>query len=338
MTAPATTPAMSPWDRFFFRAQSTAPMTLVRVAWGVIITAWAISLLPDIDPFFVKGDLMYDRNLSPGAWNVLPHLPDGAGLVVCLVLLAAGVATTVGWHTRLSSFTAVLMLVFLERANTAIFNSGDLLLRQIGICVALSPCGLLWSLDARRDRRKGRRRNVLRAPFGMRFLQLSLCLGYFLSAWSKSRGSTWQDGTALALSLRIEDLQRYAAPEWLFDQAVLLNLFTWATLAFELTFFALVWNRRLRPWVIATGVAFHLGIDVFLDIGFFSLAIYTAYLAFLPDTVASRLVARFDQRALEEPDDDAEGPRVEAAPGMSPGTTVPTAPRGSLSVRDEDLG
>ena len=300
---------VSPWDRFWFRAQSTAPMTLVRVVWGATMTIWAITLLPDIDPFFVKDDLMYERNLNPGAWNVLPHLPDGAGLVVCLALLVAAVATTVGWHTRLSSLVAVLMVVLLQRGNTTIFNSGDLLLRQIGVCVALSPCGLLWSLDARRDRRKGRYRNVLRAPYGMRFLQLSLALGYFLSAWGKSRGATWQNGTAVGLSMRIEDLQRFVAPDWVFDQAVLLNLFTWATLAFEATFFALVWNRRLRPWVLGLGVLFHLGIDLFLDIGFFSIAIYTAYLAFVPDDVANRIVGRFDPRALDPPDTIAEPPR-----------------------------
>jgi len=302
-TTEASTPAMSQWDRFFFRPQSTAPMTLVRVGWGVIATAWAVSLLRDIDPFFVKGDLMYERTLSPGAWNVLPHLPGAhAGLIVCLVLLVAGVATAVGWHTRISSFVAVLMMVLLQRANSAIFNSGDLLLRQIGICVALSPCGLLWSLDARRDRRQGRVRNLLRAPFGMRFLQLSLCLGYFLSAWTKSRGTTWQDGTAIGLSLRIEDLQRFVAPEWLFDLGVILNLFTWATLAFEATFGVLVWNRRLRPWVIGVGVAFHLGIDLFLDIGFFSIAIFLAYAAFIPDEVAERLLARVtkQEQAQEE--------------------------------------
>jgi len=302
-TTEASTPAMSQWDRFFFRPQSTAPMTLVRVGWGVIATAWAVSLLRDIDPFFVKGDLMYERTLSPGAWNVLPHLPGAhAGLIVCLVLLVAGVATAVGWHTRISSLVAVLMMVLLQRANSAIFNSGDLLLRQIGICVALSPCGLLWSLDARRDRRQGRVRNLLRAPFGMRFLQLSLCLGYFLSAWTKSRGTTWQDGTAIGLSLRIEDLQRFVAPEWLFDLGVILNLFTWATLAFEATFGVLVWNRRLRPWVIGVGVAFHLGIDLFLDIGFFSIAIFLAYAAFIPDEVAERLLARVtkQEQAQEE--------------------------------------
>jgi hypothetical protein len=308
VTAPRSDAAsMSLWDRFFFRPQSTAPMTAV----------WAISLLPDIDPFFVEGDLMYERRLSEGAWNVLPHLPDGAGLVVCLLLLVSSLATMVGWHTRLSSVVAVLMMVVLQRANTAIFNSGDLLLRQIGVAVALAPCGVLWSLDARRNRRKGRPQPRLRAPYGMRFLQLSLAVGYFLSAWAKARGHTWHEGTAIALSLRIEDLQRFVAPDWLYDQRGALNLFTWVTLAFEATFFALVWNRRLRPWVLGLGVCLHLGIDVFLDIGFFSLAIYLAYLAFLPDEVADRLVGRFDRRALEperaeEPERESEPERVPA--------------------------
>jgi hypothetical protein len=311
---------VSPWDRFWFRAQSTSPMTLVRIVWGATMTVWAISLLPDIDPFFVKGDLMYERNLTEGSWNLLPHLPDGAGLVVCIVLLVSAVATMLGWHTRIVSVVAVLMIVILERGNTTIFNSGDLLLRQIGICVALSPCGLLWSLDARRDRRKGRTRNLLRAPFGMRFLQLALALGYLLSAWSKSRGATWQNGNALGLALRIEDLQRFVAPDWVFDQAVLLNLFTWATLAFEATFFALVWNRRLRPWVLGTGVLFHLGIDLFLDIGFFSIAIFTAYLAFVPDDVADKIVGRFDRRALgEEPAEIPEPVLATATPAPDDG-------------------
>ena len=88
---------MSPWDRFFFRPQSTAPMTLVRIGWGATAAVWAISLLPDIDPFFVKGDLLYERTLSPGAWNVLPHLPDATpGSSCASLLLVASVATMVG--------------------------------------------------------------------------------------------------------------------------------------------------------------------------------------------------------------------------------------------------
>jgi hypothetical protein len=197
----------------------------------------------------------------------------------------------VGLQTRLSAAVAVLSLVVLQRGNTTIFNSGDLLLRLIGIAVVLSPCGLLWSLDAVRDRRRGRVRELRRAPFGMRLLQLQLAVGYLLSAWTKSRGTTWEDGTAIARSLRIEDLQRFVAPDWLL-QPDLLRVLTWATLAFEATFIVLVWPRRLRLWVLGAGVLLHLGIDVFLDIGFFSLAIYVAYLAFLPPDLAERVVRR----------------------------------------------
>ena len=83
---------------------------------------------------------------------------------------------------------------------------------------------------------------------------------------------------------------------------VLLNLFTWAAFAFEATFVFLVWPRRQRLWVLGAGVLFHLGIDTFLDIGFFSIAIYLAYLAFLPTDLADRIVvAREGERRRSAP-------------------------------------
>jgi hypothetical protein len=316
----------TPWDTFFFAPRSVSPMVLVRVAWGAVATFWAISLLPDIDPFFTEGDLLYERTLSPGAWNLLPHLGwDHAALAACLLLLLAALATMVGFRTRLSAAVAVLCLVVLQRGNTTIFNAGDLLLRQVGIAVLLAPSGALWSVDAVLARRRGRPLATQRAPFAMRLLQLEVCLGYFLSAWGKARGDTWHEGTALALSLRIEDLQRFVAPEWLFDQSVLLNVVTWGALAFEATFFAIVWPRRLRLWVLGAGVAFHLGIDVFLDVGFFSLAIWISYLTFLPGDLCDRIVGRFDPHALEDPArDEALGHVDGAAP--DPADTLPLQP------------
>src|SRR3546814_20818866 len=97
------------------------------------------------------------------------------------------------------------------------------------------------------------------------------------------------------MALRIEDLQRFVPPEWFFDQAEILKALTWFTLLFEAGFVIAVWNRRLRPWVLGIGVAFHLGIDLFLDIGFFSMAMWTAYLAFLFPAAAARVISRWDQ-------------------------------------------
>ncbi len=322
------------WDRFLFEPQSTAPMTLVRAAWGAVMAVWAVSLLPDIDPFFTEGALLYERTLRDGAWNLLPHLGwEHAALATCGLLLVTSLTTMVGYKTRLSAALAVLCLVVLQRANSTIFNSGDLLLRLVGIAVVLSPSGLLWSVDAALDRRRGRDRQLLRAPFGMRLLQLELALGYLLSAWAKSRGSTWRDGTAIARALRIEDLQRFVAPEWLFQQSLLLKLLTWATLAFEASFIVLVWPRRLRLWVLGAGVLLHLSIDLFLDIGFFSLAIFLAYLAFLPQDIAGPLVARFEALAGGSREDrggrGAWGAEAPPEPpireGAAPPTPEPTA-------------
>ena len=297
MTAVATRPSpTSPWDRFLFEPQSTAPMTLVRIAWGAVMVLWSLSLLPDVDPFLTAGALQYDRPLPSGSWDLLGATSwSQAPLAACLLLLVAAAATMVGYRTRLSSALAVLCLIGLERANTTIFNSGDLALRLIGISVALSPCGLLWSVDAWRARRRGEGGPApWRAPWALRLLQLHIAVGYALSAWAKLRGNMWHEGTALGMALRIEDLQRFAAPEWLFHQSVLLNLLTWATLAFEGSFLFLVWNRRLRPWVLGVGVAFHLGIDLTLDIGFFSAALWLSYLGFVFPDAADRIVGRWD--------------------------------------------
>jgi uncharacterized membrane protein YphA (DoxX/SURF4 family) len=294
--APASgAPALrSPWDRFFFEPQSPSPMVLVRFAWGLTAAVWALTLLPDVDPLLTDGALRYDRARGAGSWNPLDWVDwSSAPMVTTVLLLVAALATAVGYRTRLSSAVAALSMVALLRTNTTVFNSGDLVLRQIGVAVALAPAGLLLSLDALR-RRGGllASADIRRAPWALRLLQLQLAVGYTLSAWAKIRGASWHDGTALGQALRIEDLQRVTPPEWLFDQDVLLNLLTWATVAFEASFLFAVWNRRLRPWVLGLGVAFHLGIDVFFDVGFFSIAMWIGYLAFVPPEVADRWVER----------------------------------------------
>jgi hypothetical protein len=292
---PATDPAgsgrpASAWDRFFFEPQSTSPMALLRIAWGALAALWALTLLPDVDPLLTAGDLGYDRGRPSGSWNLLDLVDwHWAPLATCLVLLVTAVATAVGYRTRLSAAVAVLCMLSLQRVNPTVFNSGDLALRQVGIAVALAPSGLVLSLDAAR---RGWTHAVLRAPWPLRLLQLELAVGYALSAWAKLRGATWHEGTALGLAMRIEDLQRFVAPEWLFEQDVLLNLLTWSSLAFEASFLFLVWNRRLRPWVLGLGVLFHVGIDLLFDVGFFSWVMLAAYLAFLPPEVADRWVAQ----------------------------------------------
>ena len=294
----APTAERSLWENFLFEPQTTSAMALVRLGFGATAAVWATTLLPDVSTFMHDGALRYPNNLAKGSWNILDVIGwQGAPMVACLVLLVTGLTTMIGFRTRLSAALAALCMLSLQRTSPLVFNSGDLLLRQVGIAVALAPCGLVLSVDAMRARRAG---NVdpppARAPFAQRFLQLNLALGYLLSAWAKARGSTWHDGTAVTRALRIVDVARFSPPEWFLKQDDLLNLITWSTLAFEASFIFLVWNRKSRPWVLLVGLFLHLGIELMFDVGFFTPGLFLSYLAFLPPGASDRWAAAIEGR------------------------------------------
>jgi hypothetical protein len=81
-------------------------------------------------------------------------------------------------------------------------------------------------------------------------------------------------------------------PYFVAHTATISNLLTYGALAIELGLAVLVWNRRLRPWVLGLGVALHLGIDWSIRVGFFTLAVFVLFLVFLPGDRADRLVLR----------------------------------------------
>ena len=100
----------------------------------------------------------------------------------------------------------------------------------------------------------------------------------------------WRDGTAVSYAVRIGEVSRVPVPSFVTDSLLLTQLATYGTLAVELAVGILVWNRAARPWVLALGVLLHLSIELTLAVGFFSLAIVTLYLAFLPPERAEQVL------------------------------------------------
>ena len=74
------------------------------------------------------------------------------------------------------------------------------------------------------------------------------------------------------------------------------NLLTYGTLAVELSLGLLVWNRKLRPWVLIAGLGLHLGIEYAIRVGFFTLALCVAYLAWVPPATMDRVLLRLRDR------------------------------------------
>lgn len=263
------------WSTWAFAPIDTAPMAALRIAVGLLTVGWTLALLPDAETFLG----------GSGVQRGLPHYDSGAWVVqvgppylVLSVLLAAAVALALGWRTRVASVVVAVLLLAVQRRDPWVLNSGDLLLRELAFFVMLMPAGETWSLDARRRTRPERPR----APWGLRLVQLQVSALYLFSVWAKVRGQAWNDGTAVGVALQLEDLQRFALPLSLSTSLLVSAVLTYSSLAVEAALAFGLWLPRLRYWVMAAGVGLHLGIETSLLIGWFSLAVISSYLAFVP--------------------------------------------------------
>lgn len=288
------------WTRVFFAPESTSSVAIIRVLSGLAILGWAVSVTPDVQDFFGQDALAPFGSTRNGRWTLLQWWDSPiAPTVIYAVLVVAAVSLTVGFHTRLSGLVALVMLLAFSRRNPWVVNSGDLLLRHLAFYAALAPGGVALSVDAWR---KHGTPWVFpqRAAWARRLMQVQLSVIYLSTVVAKAQGSSWHDGTAVGYAVRIEDLVRFATPDFIIDNILLVNLMTYGTLAAELALAVLIWNKRLRYWVLGVGVLLHLSIDLTLTVGFFSYGMIALYPAFIEPDQTERFLhqvrARFARR------------------------------------------
>jgi uncharacterized membrane protein YphA (DoxX/SURF4 family) len=289
--------ALASWDRFWFAPESTSTLAVVRIAFALVVLGWTAALGHDLVAFHSRSGVLpeqpdLDQVVGPGAWGLLGTFEsDGALLATYLALFVAALMLLVGLKTRLAAVVVFIGLMALTRRNVWVLDSGDPLIRSIAFFLMLAPSGAALSLDRRFAARRGRAEPgpfPLRAPWALRLMQIQLSVLYLSAVWFKVGGETWRDGTAVSYALRIENLQRFPLPDALTTSELASNVLTFGTLAVELALGLLVWNRRLRPWVLLAGVGLHLGIDYAIRVGFFSYAILVLYLAFVPPETMDR--------------------------------------------------
>lgn len=281
------------WCAFWFTPEPVYTLGLVRMMFGVVAVAWTLALLPDLYKVFGEQGVAPQYPRPDYQWSVFEALPgDKALLIGWVLLLVSAIAMTVGWHSRLAAIVVFVLIHSFHRRGVYIFNAGDALLTVVALILALSCCGAALSLDQRRRTGTFWSAQTL-APWPIRLLQVQLTLVYLVTVEAKLTGSFWADGSAAFYAWRTDG--RWAllpAPEWLTANAILVNVSTWGTLLIELAIAVLVWNRRWRFWVLGAGVVMHVTMMVTLNVGFFSLAMFVLYFAFVPWEVVERMPAQ----------------------------------------------
>lgn len=284
-------------DVLLQRRRPAWPLAIMRIMYGFVLLGWTLTMAVDVDDLLGSDALVPSEFATSGSWRYFALESTGAVWIALLVLVVAAIAIIAGWRPTEWLVLTFILLVAVQRRNPVILNSGDLVLRNFAVLLALVPTGAALSVDRwRRHGRAALRTAPMVAPWGLRLLQLQMMVIYFFAFWSKS-GDLWREGTAVSTVFRIGDLSRFESPDWLVSNVVIIAIFTWGALAIELGLALLLWVKRLRPLLILLAISLHLFIDVFIIVGFFGPLMVTGLMAFTDADRIDRFVDRRWRRA-----------------------------------------
>jgi Vitamin K-dependent gamma-carboxylase len=278
---------ISGWNEFWFEPISIAPLVVFRMAYGLIALAWSLALVPEYYALMTRDGILPHQppftGKQAGVWGVLGTFPGKTAAVLLLVaVIVASVFMILGLFPQLAALVLLIGMMSFERRNPYVFNAGDVLLRVTAFYLIFAPTAAALSLSAFLRDRKSFWTFSRRAPWAMRLLQIQLSVVYLFAVWTKAQGTTWNNGTAVSFALRISDIGRFPVPSFITGSALISNIFSYGTLVLELSLAILVWNRKLRPWVLLAGLSLHLGIEYSIRVGFYGMAITSLYLLFVP--------------------------------------------------------
>lgn len=270
------------------------PLGLARIVIGIATLGWAASLWFDVGTFLGENALVTSQ-FDSTLFRWFPINTESGARVALLVLMVCAVLTIAGWRPTIWLIVAALIMVSLQRRTPDIVNSGDVILVNLSLLLALTPSGA--ALSVHRARRGGFFTAASVAPWGMRLLQLQMMMVYLFAFWSKS-GELWRNGSAVSTVFRLDDLQRFEPIGFLVENIVIVAVLTWSTLVLELALGTLLWVKRLRPLLVTFGVILHLMIDTFVLVGFFGLAMLAGLMTFLDgDEIERWFQRRRDRQA-----------------------------------------
>lgn len=196
-----------------------------------------------------------------------------------IALLALGAAGVAPWWLRVPTWYLFVVLHF---GNVEVSNGGWHILHHSLFFMLFIPSGPVaessWWIPFYK----------LAANLAFRSIWLLICLMYAVAGIHKLTGEHWPSGDALFLISQFPEYTTNLVPP--LANSWWLKLLTWATLGYQLVFPVLIWIRRLRPPLLLVGVVFHLGIAVLVGVADFGFMLMAAYVAFMPDERAQRVL------------------------------------------------
>ena len=273
---------------------------LFRIAFGICLIANLIdhAVGGNLTTFFTNDGVLTNHfalyaPIQQRVWSLLfAFSTPGEVTVAFAAILVVYVLYTIGWRTKLMQILALVCFISILNRNLLLQDGGSFTCTVLAVWTVFLPLGARFSVDAWRTGRAaaldhpgarvaGAAPNA--APRHVSFvcfaLLVQLAVIYGMNGANKS-GPTWHGGTAVHYILWLNSRNTWLAgvlrlhePGWFSP------VFTWATLAFELSAPVLalcpVLQVPLRRLLIVSMWCFHLGIASLMSLGPFAYAMMT---------------------------------------------------------------
>ncbi len=292
---------------FWFAPVSAAGFGMMRVGFGTIAFVTLFLEMPNVQRFYGPEGILPQgmvSNMVRASWrfSLLDHVGTNHVWLLYTALLASLFCVIIGLGRKWMLLIAVVLLYSFHEYGMITLDGGDTLLRLIGFILLLSPCYTtftvrnLWlRMKLVRDTGKDQPASERTMPiWPYRLLLWQMILIYTASALGKWGGNMWLEGSAVAVTLHLTDFTRLTplVADQLSAFSPIIGYFTVASqiawililpLGF-LSFFGLGSSRSTNVFkrtLLLCGLLLHGTIFVLMDVGTFSLTVFTAYLGLL---------------------------------------------------------
>jgi hypothetical protein len=192
-------------------------------------------------------------------------------MIVLSILFAFGIGK------RFTAFLLAISLYFNGELIYLYSNGGDNLLTFIAIyLVFVNSYDYLSFSKLKYKKEQINKISNMVSNLAVLSIMIHLCLVYFVSFMHKIHSDMWFNGVA---TYYILNLERYKSPfNHLFaNNAFVIAVSTYGTLAFELLFPLFIWNKKFRSILLFFGILLHMGIYFFMKIYDFEILFIMVY-------------------------------------------------------------
>jgi hypothetical protein len=289
--------------RFFYDEEVPYGLAVIRILLPLILLCVVIPRWSHSREFYSADGATAPLAIDYGYVDFLP-VPAGTIAVAMMTVLAfCLVASSVGWHTRISLVVAWGLYTYLNMLDSLSTSTKySAITSHVLLLLSLSNCGAIWSIDRWRSRRtKTRDADGVcefstqlfgrSAAWPRRLIQLLIGMVYFGAAFTKMHTDGFMSSDQLRYWLLTNVNNSNPLGELLALYPSLIIMMSHIAIVFQVLFVFIAWRGRARVVMLSLGILFHLSTVWLFGLFIFPPIMIATYFAWMNEGDVRRIQA-----------------------------------------------